>query len=587
MAVGVGGKTKVLQGVNPAETTVRDFFGKYVEELYPESNRMKDGKLKYQADRKSYLSFVLNSPELKPYLDQPIKKIFEDTLKDPQNNPTIKYVNSKRHAGQTLVTNRRYFVALQGQMDYGQTHFKNARLKEPINIVEGVVFPPKGTPKARVSKFDHRKGGRVAAAIAQAGAKNPANEEIARAALWMLHTAARPDEMGNLTIGSLVSTDIVDDATGDTVKHRGFRIYEAKNKKWTDYPAGPRGLAIFHEQLEILKKQGVPLNANQPLFPNVKTDDVTQFLKELRIPNLRQIVSEGDLKWVDYFDEAYDLRRFTLQSYGSQPNMTPEKLDMVTGRDISQAMKGKSAASHYLGKPIGQYEPWMYDIIRENDVNYTKQLNTFIRGKGLLPNHMIDMNINMIEVAKGNQKIKTIPMDQPQVIHNKVDPSEINVEFGESKPALGDSDVIEAVEGKDYKVVDEIDEMLTDRKDLLEGYGRFDAVTFGAAVGTAGFIAKKAIAQIPPIGAGMEAYDAYVNKELGVAESAVRGLSEFLPVSIADVEMGRDVGQWLAKNRDFYEAESKKGFEKARRMLSERNLVQSEEEQSFLSEGQQ
>ena len=52
--------------------------------------------------------------------------------------------------------------------------------------------------------------------------------------------------------------------------------------------------------------------------------------------------------------------------------------------------------------------------------------------------------------------------------------------------------------------------------------------------------------------------------------------------------MGRDIGQWVAKNRDFYEAESEKGFESTQEMLRIRNQpVQSEEEQSFLSEGQQ
>ena len=174
-------------------------------------------------------------------------------------------------------------------------------------------------------------------------------------------------------------------------------------------------------------------------------------------------------------------------------------------------------------------------------------------------------------------------MDKPQVINPLVSKSDIDVTFGGEK-----SD--KKIESKPINVdaPTDFDSWITKKDKNLKGYGTIGAITGTAAFGTATLIGKKVLAQIPPIGAGMEAYDAYVNKGLGVAESAVRGLSEFAPVSIADVEMGRDVGQWLAKNRDFYEAESEKGFESTQEMLRIRNQpVQSEEEQSFLSEGQQ
>ena len=38
MTKGVGGQTLILEGVNPAETNVVDFFRMYSEKLYPESD---------------------------------------------------------------------------------------------------------------------------------------------------------------------------------------------------------------------------------------------------------------------------------------------------------------------------------------------------------------------------------------------------------------------------------------------------------------------------------------------------------------------------------------------------------------------
>ena len=112
MTKGVGGQTLILEGVNPAETNVVDFFRMYSEKLYPESDIVDSkNRIKYLADRKSYMSFVLNSPELKPYLNQPIKKIFDDVIKDPANNPYLKYKESGRHARSTFVSNTKIFCS--------------------------------------------------------------------------------------------------------------------------------------------------------------------------------------------------------------------------------------------------------------------------------------------------------------------------------------------------------------------------------------------------------------------------------------------------------------------------------------------
>jgi hypothetical protein len=245
-------------------------------------------------------------------------------------------------------------------------------------------------------------------------------------------------------------------------------------------------------------------------------------------------------------------------------------------------MNRAGSVPEYIGFVMGDYESWEYEAVRKNDVKFTLQLNPFILGKAS-KDQMVDMNVDLVKTASKNLAIPTVPMDQPQVINPLVSKSDIDVTFGGEK-----SD--KKIESKPINVDDptDFDSWMVKKNKNLKGYGTIDALIGSAAFGTAALIGKKAIAQIPPIGAGMEAYDAYVNKGLGVAESAVRGLSEFLPVSIADVEMGRDVGQWLAKNRDFYEAESKKGFKSTQDRLRILNQpVQSEEEQSFLSEGQQ
>ena len=79
-----------------------------------------------------------------------------------------------------------------------------------------------------------------------------------------------------------------------------------------------------------------------------------------------------------------------------------------------------------------------------------------------------------------------------------------------------------------------------------------------------------------------------MNKNLSMTESALRGMSEFLPVSAADIEDLNKVRNFIKDNRDYYEEESKKGFIETQDRLRILNQpVQSEEEQGFLSEGQQ
>ena len=73
-------------------------------------------------------------------------------------------------------------------------------------------------------------------AIAKWGADNPDKVETAQVALFMLHTGLRPDEMSNLQIGGLIQFDDVDEV-GNNISHRGYLVYDAKNKKYTDAPA--------------------------------------------------------------------------------------------------------------------------------------------------------------------------------------------------------------------------------------------------------------------------------------------------------------------------------------------------------------
>jgi hypothetical protein len=79
-----------------------------------------------------------------------------------------------------------------------------------------------------------------------------------------------------------------------------------------------------------------------------------------------------------------------------------------------------------------------------------------------------------------------------------------------------------------------------------------------------------------------------MNKNLSMLESVFRGGTEFLPVSVTDVEDLNKARNFIKDNRDYYEEESKKGFIETRDRLRILNQpVQPEEEQGFLSEGQQ
>ena len=595
-----GGQVLKIDFGDPKTTTLLEFFEKYAEEKYPETDTRlkptsqeikagKPGKLKYVEDRKKYLNGMKRINELHPYFDKPMHEMYKVAAKDPSKNPLRLFRDrstTENMANTTITGFRKYFSAIQDNYIHGIANYGGGSTKldaqaNAKNIKQGIVFPPKSTKKAATYKPNHRKGGELSMAIAKWAKANPDKIETAQAALFLLHTGLRPDEMENIKVSSLISHDDADEF-GETRSHRGYLIYDAKNDKWTDAPAGPRGFAIFQQQLERLKNKGIKLKGDQYVFPNTKSADVTNMLKEIKVPQLRQKVIDGKITWLDHFDDAKDFRRFFLTSVAKIPGITPAQLARSTGRDVTAVMKGAGSIDEYVGFVMGDYEPWEYEAVRKNDVKFTLQLTPFVLGKAS-KDQIIDMNVDLVKAASKNLSIPTVPIDQPQVINPLVNKSDIDVTFGGEK-----SD--KKIESKPINVDDptDFDSWITKKDKNLKGYGTIGAITGTAAFGTATLIGKKVLAQIPPIGAGMEAYDAYVNKGLGVAESAVRGLSEFAPVSIADVEMGRDVGQWLAKNRDFYEAESKKGFEKARRMLRERNqLVQSGEEQSFLSGGQQ
>ena len=96
---------------------------------------------------------------------------------------------------------------------------------------------------------------------------------------------------------------------------------------------------------------------------------------------------------------------------------------------------------------------------------------------------------------------------------------------------------------------------------------------------------------IPIIGggitAGLAAHEYAKSREEGWNPfmATARASTELLPITVRDVE---ETAGFIDRNRAFYEAEAKKGFEETRKRLESRNLpVQSEEKQGFLSEGQQ
>ena len=589
MTKGVGGQTLVLEGVNPAETNVVDFFRMYSEKLYPESDIVDNkNRIKYLADRKSYMSFVLNSPELKPYLNQPIKKIFDDVIKDPANNPYLKYKESARHSATTFVGNKKYFVALEGQMEYGPTRFKNARLKKDASLTKGIPTPKVKKKKGAVYRPNHRVGGELAMAIAKWGADNPDKVETAQAALFMLHSGLRPDEMSNLQIGGLIHFDDVDEV-GNNISHRGYLVYDAKNKKYTDAPAGPRGWAIVQQQLEMLKNKGVKFTDNTKVFPNTTSTEVTEMLKEIRVPRLRQVVLDGKINYIDYFDEAYDFRRFFLTSAAKLQGVDSKMLARSTGRDVTVVMKNAGSVDEYVAFLLGDYEAWESQAVRRNDKKITLQMSQFAN-VNVPKGQMIDMNVNLIKSAKHNIDIPLVPIDQTHEISGLVDIDDLDVSYESSKKNI--QPPAEADNPMDTKSWIQKTGTPTPRKGGsggLDGYGMLGAITGSTAFGTAMVVGEKVLGAVaPPAAALYETYDSFMNKNLSMTESALRGVTEFFPVSAADIEDLNKVRNFIKDNRDYYEEESKKGFIETQDRLRILNQpVQPEEEQGFLSEGQQ
>ena len=465
-----GGQVLKIDFGDPKTTTLFEFFEKYAEEKYPETDtRLKPtaaeikagnpGKLKYVEDRKKYLNGVRRIKELHPYFDTPMHEMYKIAAKDPSKNPLRLFKDrsiAENMADTTVTGFRKYFSAIQDNYIHGIANYGGGSTKldakaNAKNIKEGVVFPKKAIKKAATYKPNHRKGGALAMAITKWAVKNPDKLETAQAALFLLHTGLRPDEMENMKISSLISFDETDEF-GQTVSHRGYLIHDAKNNKWTDAPAGPRGFAIFQQQLERLKlkNKGAKLKGDQYVFPNTKSADITKMLKEIKVPQLRQKVFEGKLTWLDDFDDAKDFRRFFLTSVAKIPGITPAQLARSTGRDVTAVMKRAGSIDEYVGFVLGDYEPWEYEAVRKNDVKFTLQLNPFILGKAST-DQIIDMNVDLIKAASRNLSIPTMPLDQQQVIDPLINKNDIEVKFGgESSDKLAESKPLNVDDPSDF-----------------------------------------------------------------------------------------------------------------------------------------
>jgi len=528
---GGGSKAAVMADFNPKETTLREVITNYAE-----ASRAKGSKLTGFEDK------LFKSKALQIYLDNPVVELFDGHWGDA-NNPLIKVLNSvgeKSRGG--------YYSAIASLESNVFRQINRLRFNEEYTkLTETVARPEKGVKYTSKFGYNPERLGAFHANLVEFVKNNPDSKPVANALLFQLYTGFRPNAAGGLTPLNIQKPQVRGGPHGIFIS--GSQL-GAKGSP-INVPLTRRAMAVLQSQ-EMFNEN--KFGGEQFIFQKkvkgkikpIDDKDISGLLKKMQKANLIPEGLKVDVTGITPKSSvnltAYDLRRLhaTTLAFLQVPI---EKAAMLTGRVVGDA--GNQA--RYIGVAPGVFNPKgaALDANKLTDYMYNEYSRVVPGGmeaaekdkKFLSRNRDIFSPNQPVEFVKPDTDVFKGTYGKGTKLVQTVDPDFIEGEFTviDDKPLLKMEDASDetkqwfqnaggTIEDKTPKIEDKT----TGASKLIKGVG------------------KKIIPGLT-IAAATQQY--LSSKEAGASEleASVRGGSEFLPLSIQDVE---DLGGFVAEARE-------------------------------------
>lgn len=362
-----GGQPKLVQvAYDPTTTTLEQFLKLYEDRV----------------NNKSWGTMLRNNPVFKPYLDQPVTKIFsdEENIKSESKNILVDaqnyYGDKKSQKGniqsKLRVIEANIFGKLEGELqrdpatkDLIDSH---TRLSKGIEQI-GTRAPP-ATSKIQ---FTTSKIGELVKNLTEHVEKNPADKPIANAILLLLETGARPSLVTELLSEHYQPNTFTEEAkmlgnkgtdglliSGETkgVKRTGEEE-EVKTKPY-NAPLSNRAITILQDQSEYNKTRFGDERLDN--FFQIKgkdgklravdvNKDINSLLKKITPSGIiRKIGTKGGSVETDQKLTASQFRNL-FQNVAVNVNIPKQNTAMLLSRDVSS---NTGAMEVYLGQ-AGEY----------------------------------------------------------------------------------------------------------------------------------------------------------------------------------------------------------------------------------------
>lgn len=407
---------------DPSKFTVRQTLEMYANETRSASTSKVNPKSKSQIVNE-YLRGFENIPEMKTILEMPLTDFFK-FVEDPNNNVYKKFYDRvyKEAGGQEETIKKGTPLGEDGRPTSGKpTSFaekdiqgfsgKIRGLRKYISVLQDIhkrnsqvaqldpkeiskfnlkeSIPPvasRAPGKADFFEFDFTKIGEVQIAIMEAVQEDPSKRNAGTAALLMSHLGFRVEEVAGLQIGNLTPQKPGSKASGIVDKgSKGTRM---------NTPQTSRVYAILQQHLKYLASQGVDIsNPNQFLFPDLKTQQITDLAKSINVEGIRELKDNPEIKF-NSLQEADDFRNLHATLY-------KEIFGDYRVGAAAKGRKGSGAEAVYDSGKKGYYIGNLFHQMEEADALIMSQL---AEAGGAIDQidyntQMIDYNSNLMEIA--------------------------------------------------------------------------------------------------------------------------------------------------------------------------------------------
>ena len=407
---------------DPSKFTVLQTLEMYANETRTASTSKVNPKSKSQIVNE-YLRGFRNIPEMKAILEMPLTDFFK-FVEDPNNNVYKKFYDRvyKEAGGQEETIKKGTPLGEDGKPTSGKPvsfaekdiegfagkvrglrkyisvlqdiHTRNSQVAQldqneisKFNLRESIPPVASRAPgKADFFEFDFTKIGEVQLAIMEAVQEDPSKRNAGTAALLMSHLGFRVEEVAGLQIGNLTPQKPGSKASGIVDKgSKGTRM---------NTPQTSRVYAILQQHLKYLAKQGVDIsNPNQFLFPNLKTQQITDLAKSINVEGIRELKDNPEIKF-NSLQEADDFRNLHATLY-------KEIFGDYRVGAAAKGRKGSGAEAVYDSGKKGYYVGNLFHQMEEADALIMSQL---AEAGGAIDQidyntQMIDYNSNLMEIA--------------------------------------------------------------------------------------------------------------------------------------------------------------------------------------------